>query len=95
MALEALLDGRPAPRASAGSGGKVTLSARQLQINQRIAQAALRRVNVLAARVARGGDGMRTLSREALLCGGEVGASIPRASAVAVPLDAGRRIVFR
>jgi hypothetical protein len=55
----------PIPRAlqvepaSAGSGGTVALSAQQLLINQRISQAAVRRVNALAARLAgslTGGD---------------------------------------
>jgi hypothetical protein len=40
-----------------GEGGTVTVSVRQLQINQRISQAAVRRVNALADRLARGLSG--------------------------------------
>jgi len=45
--------GRPiaVPAAAGGSGGRVTLSARQLLINQRVAQAAVRRVNELTPRL--------------------------------------------
>ena len=51
-ALEAVLDGRPAPpEAPAGKTSAVALTVRQLRINQRIAQAALRWVIRLEARV--------------------------------------------
>jgi hypothetical protein len=40
-----------------GGGGKVTVSVKQLQINQRISQAAVRRVNELADRLMRGLSG--------------------------------------
>lgn len=52
-AVEAVLDGRPAPAAAARRrGGTVTLSARQLLINQRIGQAGVRLADALEARVA-------------------------------------------
>lgn len=66
-ALEARLEGRPAPApATGGKRGRVTLSAAQLLINQRIYQAGVRRANALEARLegrtppapkARGGSG--------------------------------------
>ena len=40
-----------------GEGGTVTVSVRQLQINQRISQAAVRRVNELVDQLARGLSG--------------------------------------
>lgn len=51
-AVEATLDGAPAPAAArAHAHGRVTLSARQLRINQRIFQAAVRRGTALEARL--------------------------------------------
>jgi hypothetical protein len=52
-AVEAKLDGRPAPAAAARRrGDTVTLTARQLLINQRIGQAGVRLADALEARVA-------------------------------------------
>ena len=39
------------PAGSGGGGGKVTLTAKQLRINQRVSQAAVRRANALEARL--------------------------------------------
>ena len=45
---------RTVPEGRPGGGGRVTVSVHQLQINQRISQAAVRRVNALQDRLMRG-----------------------------------------
>jgi hypothetical protein len=50
-ALQAKVDGVPAPSGDDGRVGRVGLSIRQMRINQRISQAAVRRVNALTALV--------------------------------------------
>jgi hypothetical protein len=52
------------PTASGGSGGRVTLTAQQLLINQRISQAAVRRSNLSIARLQAG------LTQDAIAPGG-------------------------
>jgi hypothetical protein len=47
----------PIATASRGTGASVSLTARQLRINQRIAQAAVRRANALANHLESGLDG--------------------------------------
>lgn len=50
-AVEARLDGGPAPAARRAKGGAVELSVRQMRINQRVYQAAVRRAAALEARI--------------------------------------------
>ncbi len=90
-ALEAMIEGRPPPKAGKSRSGTVALSIRQLRINQRISQAAVRRANRLEARLnghpapteGQGGGGAIRLTARQLLINQRISqAAVRRANAL-------------